>query len=242
MSLDSAPYSARSELPVSLVEGHAQTLRKELYRDGALVAPASGTCTIYNAGGTSVASGAVTVSGDVATFAVGTSTLSGQTRGEGWKVEWALVVSGVTETVRERAQYVLRAYYPPITDADLFRRQRLLDPSNSHAITSLTNFQDFIDEADVEIQGRLLAKGNRANLVMDPSALRGPYLKLTLALVFEAELSNLNEAYADLASMYRDQFESAWGQLSFSYDTNDSGQASNTPKRRSASGTLWARG
>lgn len=233
--------TARFLLPDLLERGRANALSCPVWQDGALVAPSSGTVTIYDgAGEVVVSAAAVTVTASIATYSY--TPASTVDYGEGWRVEWTLVISTVTHVFRQDAALVRVVLHSPITDADLFRRVSSLDPSGSAPISSVADYQDYLDEAHTVIQGRLLAAGNRPNLILTPSALREVYLTLTLALIFEDFATKLNDAYSERATGYRQDYQEAWGDLRFSYASSDEVDAGTLPGRRSATPTVWTTG
>jgi len=234
MSLDTAPYTARIPTPYDLVRGQATTLRCPVYRDAALVSPSSGTCTVYDSSSVVVSTGATTLSSSVSTYTFTPS--SSLNLGEGWRVEWALTISSVVHTFRSDAALVRQALYPVISDQDLYRRVSGLNPSGAAPLSSLTTYQDYLDEAWTTLVLRLISKGNRPALISSPSALREVHILLTLSLVFEDFAIRLRENFAEDAMRFREQYESEWSRLNFSYDTSDSGQS--PAQRRAARGPV----
>lgn len=211
-----------------------------MYRDGALAAPTSGTVTVHDAAGSAlVGPVAVTVTASVATYSwTPASTVS---LSEGCQVLWALAMpDGLTHTVREEAAIVRRRLYCPVTDADLFGVMSSLDSGNGSgkAITRLDTMQAKIDEAWIQIQLRLLAKGNRPNLIVSASALREVTMNLSLALIFGDLSTRLNESYADTARDYRAMYESAWGSVRLLYSEGDA-ETVDTSVRRSVARSVW---
>lgn len=234
MSLDSAPYSARIPTPYDLVRGQATTIRCPIYRDGELVEPSSGTCTVYDGSSTVVSTGATTLIGSTSTYTFTPS--SSLTLGEGWRVEWSLTISSVVHVFRSDAALVRMALYPVISDQDLFRRVSGLNPSASAPLSSLSTFQDYLDEAWTCIVLRLIGKGNRPALISSPSALREVHILLSLSLIFEDFAVRLRPSYSDDAARWRAQYETEWDRLSFTYDSGDTGVSS--AQRRAAQGPL----
>ena len=236
--------TARFLTPDYLVQGQTNALSCPLWRDGALVAPtqAGSTVTVYDSANQVVVSAPVTVTGNVATYSLASSyvptTLS---RGMGWRIEWSLIVSGVTTTYRNNAGLVKSQLAPMVTDADLFRRESALNPAGTAPISSVTDYQDYLDEAWVTLHGLLTGKGSLPHLIMEPSALREPYICLTLSLVFEDFRTRLHEQWNEKAKDYRARFEKAWDGLAFEYDKTDSGQ-SDGRKKRSANPSIWLLG
>lgn len=240
MSVTETLYTARFELPELIERGRLQTLMCRVYRSGALVAPTSGTVSIYKADGSSVvAAAAVTVASSIATYAIAAATTTSLSVEEGWIIEWELTIAGVVSTFRNDAALVRRRLYPVITDADLFLRWKALDPSSATCITSQTTYQDQIDAAWLDIQRRLIRNGNRPNLVMEPSALYEPHLLLVGAMIYEDLASRLNDAYMAISDKQRQHYETAWRSLQFRYDRDDDGTADSLTSKRAAVPTVW---
>jgi hypothetical protein len=237
-------YTARIEVPDLLEQGKDNLIQCPMYRAGALVAPSSGTVAVYNAANELVLAPAVTIVASVARATVTSASLASQTRGEGWRVEWALdMPDSVSHKPRNDAALVRARLYPPVTEADLYRRVKSLDSSSASSISTSTDWQDKLDDAWVEIQNRLINQGNRPNLVMSPSAFREVQMLLCLALIFEDLSTRLNEAYEAMGRRYRDQFEAAWARLNFVYDdTADEATPSQPASRKSGGRAVWTNG
>lgn len=237
--------TARLLTPDYLVQGQDNPLACPLYLSGALVAPtqAGSTVSVYDASNRAVVSAAaVTVTANVATYTVPASVLpSSLSRGMGWRVEWSLVVAGVATVYRNSAGLVRSPLAPMVTDQDLFRRESGLNPARPAPLSTLENYQDYLDEAWVTIHGKLAAKGSLPHLIMEPTALRECMIFLTLNLIFEDFKTRLGEAYTEKATKYEERFEKAWSDLAFEYDKTDSGQ-SDGRRKRSANPTLWLGG
>jgi hypothetical protein len=226
----------------TLQRGRDNTIRCRVYRAGALVAPASGTVSVYDQANTAVVSAAaVTITGSVAEYTVPAATLAGYELSDGWRVEWALTISGVVCNFRTAASLVYRQLYPVVTELDLYRKESSLNPAGSAPITSAADFADKLDEAWADMTDMMLATGRLPWLCLEPSSLRRPHQLLTLALIFEDLSSRLDPAYVDKASRYRAEFREAWAQTAFLETTTD-GQA-NTQRRRAArDSVVWLGG
>lgn len=237
--------AARFLAPDYLVRGRDCAISCPLWRDGALVAPtqSGSTVSIYDASNALIVSAAaVTVTGSIATYTVSASSIpTSLTLGMGWRVEWSLIVSGTTAVYRNSAGLIRSPLAPMITDADLFRRESGLNPAGAAAISSLTDFQDHLDEAWVSLTGRLSSKGSLPHLIMEPTALREPMMFLALHLIFEDFRTRLNETWAEKAKDYHAKYEKAWSELTFEYDTGDSGRSAGG-RKRSASPSVWLGG
>lgn len=233
-------YTARLPLPDDLERGAANTLKCPMYRDGALVAPASegSTVSIFDASrSTIVDAAAVTVTGDVATYSYTPS--ADRDLEEGWLVEWSLAMpDGLTHTVRNDAALVRRRLLCPITDADLFRVYKSIDGDQASSVTSQTTLQDYIDEAWVQINQMLWDAGRRPALIVGSHALRTPCLHLTLALFFGDQETRAHEVFAAKAEHHRIAFEKAWSKVTLRYDEDDDNQH-HDGRRKAATATVW---
>jgi hypothetical protein len=157
---------------------------------------------------------------------------------DGWRVEWELVIAGETYRFVNDAALVRTRLYPTITDADLVRRVSALDPGSSTVITTNQTYQDAIDEADVELQLRLIERGERPWMVATPSALRQVWLALAIAIVFE-NLSSRNDAYRETAAAWRQRYEDAYGKATLRYDRDQDGQADSHEREGLKRPVVW---
>jgi hypothetical protein len=228
-----------------LVRGQDNPLSCPLWSAGALVAPteSESTVSIYDAGGTAIVTAAdVTVTSSIATFTLPAALVpTSLSLGGGWRVEWTLGVGGVPTTYRNNAFLVRSRLAPMITDADLFRRVSGLNPASSAPLSSVANYQPYIDEAFVTLHGWLTGRGSLPHLVMEPSALRETLMLLTLTGIFEDFATRLTEGFAIQAAEYRRQYMAERAGLSFEYDLADTGR-SDGRRKRSASPTVWLGG
>jgi len=235
--------TARFLLPDYLVRARDTALSCPVWQDGALVPPDSvGTATIYDSSNTAISNGATVTTGSISTYTVPAadvpSTLS---LGTGWRVEWALTFTSVDRVFRNMAALVRSDLAPVVADNDLFRRVSGLDPAGTKPIHSLSDLQDYRDEAWVIIVGLLINLGNLPHLIVEPTALREAHLTLSLALIFEDFTTRLNEKHRETAAMYRERFTAAWAALRFEYDTAHQGRAGSR-RKISAVGSVWLTG
>ena len=150
-------YTPRLDLPYAIERGRSQVLTLSVYSGATLTAPRSGTLTLYTPDGTSASTGAVSIVSDVAEYTV--SGLTSHPYGDGWAVEWALVMpDGVTHTYRSDAALCRVAPQQTVCPADLYRLQPYLDASSTGAISSET-WVDQCREAYIELQRRLWSRG-----------------------------------------------------------------------------------
>lgn len=234
-------YTARFLGPVVIQRGQEQLLSCPVYLSGALVAPSSGTVTIYDASGAAVVSAVgITVASSIATYTLPAATTTALLPEEGWRVEWTLTISSVVHSFRSDAVLVHRRLYPVITDLDL---TGLHPDLSSRLPTGVTSWQGAIDAAWGEIEGRLLEGGVRPWLILSPSALRRSHLALTLSRIFTGLTQGAPEtAEARLAEQYRQEYSSAWTALTFPQADPTTGADGSPGRRRSARPTTWLGG
>lgn len=208
-----------------LVRGQDGVLRAPVYSGSQLVAPSSGTCTVYDAGGNVVVSGAIVLDGLVATLPVPASLTAERPLSDDWYAEWVLVVGGTTLTCANIVHLARRRMYPVLTQSDLTSAMTSIDGGGSEAIHSITDLSPYIDEAWVEIENRLNGDAKRAELVMSPAAFRACHKHLALSLLFADLVSHLNnDGYVEIERRQRELYEAAWGALSFRYDADRDGR------------------
>lgn len=242
MSSSDILYSCRFDLPELIERDRNNILRCPVYRLGAIVAPTSGNVSVYNEANEEIVSAAaVSIVGSVAQYTVLSSALAASDYGDGWRVEWILnMPDGTVRTFDNEAMLVRRALFPVVTEADLYRVVSSIDPANPACIHSESSFSAKIDEAWIQIQNRMLAKGNRPNLVLSPTALRDCHLYLVLALIFEDFSTRLNVAYSEMAAAYRAHYGVAWADIRFSFSSaSDDGTRASQARKGSQVSTLW---
>ena len=239
MSLAETVYTARFRSSETLERGRTQTITCPTSRVGATATPSSGTVTIYRPDQTVLVTGAVTVA-SIATFSVTGATTTAEALGEGFLIEWVLVMPDtVTHTFRQDAALCRRTLYPVVSQDDLTQRHSDL-PSLLGAAAS---YQPYIDEAFFTISNRLIGAGRRPYLVIQPSALRECHLMLALHLVFIDYSTSAGDGgrWQALAAHYLSTYEQAYGALKFTYDEADDNRVDPT-KKKSASSQIWTNG
>lgn len=239
MSTATTRYTARFRLPELFERGRDEAFRCETYRDGQLAVPSAGSVTVYDAAGSVVATPAVSIVGGIATATLLGATTSPLLFDEGWHVEWVLTMPDtIQHRFRNDAYLVHYRLYPVISDIDIARRLRALDLNEPSAITTRTTHQDAIDEADVELQLRLIEKGRRPWLVATPSALRMSWLHLAIAIELES-LATQNAALRETAQDWRARYESAFTNASAQFDYDQDGMAELTGRESVRRSGFW---
>jgi hypothetical protein len=242
MSLAETVYTARFRSSETIERGRLQTLTCPTQRAGATATPSSGTITIYRPDQTVLVTSAVSVSGlGVAFYQLAAVTTTAEQLGEGWLVEWALVMPDtVRHTFRNDAALCRRTLYPVVSDADL--TQRHSDLPNLLA-SGVTSYQAYLDEAFATIGNRLIAQGRRPYLIIQPSALREAHVAMALHLIFLDYATSAGDSsrWQVLADHYSRAYTEAWNQLKFTYDEADANLVDATLKKGAAS-TVWLNG
>lgn len=235
----SAPYTARFIGPDELEREIANTISCPVYRSGALVAPSSGTVSVYNPAGVAVVdAAAVTVTGSIATYTITAGTLTNYGYDTGWRIEWNLTISAAAFNARNDAVLVYRCLWPVITDLDI---QRFHTDLPRRLPSGESSYQDYIDEAWAQIKSRLVTQGVRPHLILSPSALRSAHLYLTLALVFgDFATGGSQSAEGEARTDYRALYEAEWARLTFAQATEAGDLASR--RRRAVEPVLFTCG
>ena len=138
-------YAARVAYPSLLVRGADTAVALPVYRDGALVAPVSGTYRLLGPGGNAIVSHAVSVVSSVATYTIPAASLPNSlTLGEGYMEVWSLVFADQSSEFRRTAALALCPIFPVVTDLDLIAEYQ---PLGSLLGGGLTTYQGSIDQA-----------------------------------------------------------------------------------------------
>jgi len=235
--------SVRLVGPDLIVQNKLHTLALYVYQGKKPAVPSEASVSVYNASNSAVvdAQGMTVAADGKLTYAIAAATTSGEARGEGWRVEYAITLGGVVHHQRNTAALIKHELHPVVTSQDLYRRVKALDPDGDAPITRYVDHQDFVDDAWTSILDRLLAAGTRYNLVMDPWVFRESHIALALSRIYDDIKSRpgASSEYADDAERYREEYDAAWDRLTFTYDTDDDGRADGDGKRRTTRQTLW---
>jgi hypothetical protein len=241
MSNASIRYNPRFELTELIQQDRDELISAPVYRDDTLQEPSAGTVSVYNAARVAVVDAeAVTVVGGVATYTIPAAVLAPEQLGKGWSVVWKLTMpDGLVHTFDNEAALVRRRLYPTITGPDLWRGRSYLDPSSTTVITTITNYQPLIDEADVELQNEMIADERRPWLIVSPAALRQTWIYLTITLVFEDLAAREPDAYLERAKEWRGRYESAYLKASALFDYDQDGFADTLRREAVKPAVVW---
>jgi len=185
-------YSADFQYPDLIPKDLGAVLTCPIYRDGAIVAPASGTYALRKPGGESWLTGSVSVVSDVARVTIASGTIADETLQMGYRMEWSLVIGGLTYVFRNEVGIVRAAPTCPVSDRDLIARHSSLN--DWLAGSGETSWQDWIDEAWAQCQRWLIQKGNRPHLILQSSDLKDLMACWAMVVILRDLSTNASEA------------------------------------------------
>jgi len=222
-------YRIHAPAPEFLTRGSANPIEAQIFDTaGALIAPDSGTVTVYDGSNTKVVdAAAVAVVADIATYTIAALDLPDTKQLEdGWRIEWSLVISGDPAVIFVRAASLVRSnLFPTVVSADLEARHQNL----SRLIATGNDADDFITTAWEVIVRMLLKAGRMPYLVLSPWALHDALVFKSLELIFrDGHTAAGDGKYAELAEDYQNMFASEWASITFDYDFDRDGDADST--------------
>jgi len=233
--------TTRYSMPDIIERGVARTLQMPLWYADTLIVPTAGTLAIWRGSEEILAATAVTIPGTtgIAQYALPAATTVDLELSDTWQEIWTLTVTdedGASHSreYRREAALVICRLHPVITDADLVRLHTEL---RDWQATDRASYQPFIDAAFDTIEGRLMELGNRPHLILSSYALRTAHIALTLSMVFldySTTAAGGADKYGEVAQKYADAFETAFGRISFKYDTDGTGKPTNSDRVNAA--------
>jgi len=226
--------------------GRAVVTKIETRLGAVKVAPSSGTYTLVAPDGTTVATGAISVVSDVATYSLSAGDLpSTLAFGGGYRERWLCTFSDGTVTEGQRPAYLAREpLYCPTTQADLDARipgiAGLLNVSSD-------DLQGWIDLAWADVLQRLLSVGVWPEAIVDVDSLSTGVRELALSYAFEAFATSSPE-YGEYAMRHRKAADTAIGSARYHVDRDQDGKADDERRhgmpivRRASPRTPWLYG
>lgn len=195
-----------------------------------LVAPTSGTYTLIDSSGGTVYSGAVTITGSIATVTIPSTSLPVTlSLGDGYRELWSLTYSGATYDATRPAILARYAVHCPVTQADL---QNEYPDLASTINASTTTLQGFIDAAWEDVVRRLLSEGKWPEQIVDVETLVQPVRELALSKFFRyCGVGNQNAPHFDtLSERHAQAYKSAFGSVKYRIDSDGNGAADNSTR------------
>lgn len=235
--------SPRIRLHEVLERAKAATSTLDVYEDGVQVVPASATFTLLSETGTVIigpTAAAVAGGGQMSYNIAAIDLPATLALSDAYMIEWVVTLLGGSPvyTFRRPAALARSRLFPVISDIDLVTHYSDL---NSIRPSSLTSWQNYIDEAFIEIIHRLRAEGNIEYLIISNQNLRSPHLDYTFYLIFkDMDSSGLGDGrYLQLADLHRKNWESGIKRLKFRYDGDEDGNADDPHGMRAAKAQIY---
>lgn len=234
------PYSFRVAHPDLLQRGRDQVVRLEVYHQGGLVAPAgTSTFSLLRPDGSAVVNAAaVTISDEVATYAISGSTELADTDtnpySELYQERWILdLPDGTRRTIRREAAVAPFSWYNPVADVDLLAEYpelgTLVGPLEQQTL------QGFIDESVRHVLELLFNQGQWPDIMVSVSAFREPIRQRALFLIFKDLYREQggagNPRWERLLRYHEGEWNAAWARLSSRLDADLDGHADSTDRQ-----------
>ena len=215
-------------------------MQMPLRRDGALVAPSSGTVTIQDSNGDDIITGGVVVvASSIATYSLAAAAIPATLEfSDFWREIWTLVVAGESRTFERSAALVREDIVPVVSVSDIRSRHTDLDAAFTDA-----EVQGRLDAAWDDVNAHLLAQGRKPYRILSAYDLREPHRCRAFELCFlDMWTSASGGKYRALAKVYADKCARAWDLLTVDYDANDDGITSPSETGQSGSALLFTGG
>lgn len=233
MSSGSTLYSVRIPYPEILTLGQDNPVALEVSRDGAAVAPTSGTFTLRAPGGASIIDAQpVVITGGRATFSIGAAFLqegaSNVTLSEGYQIVWSLVVDGETLTRDRPAAVARRPISPALAVQDLLDEYAELD-----RLKGAIDLQALLDAAWGDIVRRWIREGGLTYQVKTPGAFFEAHRELALMRFWRnlAAARPGSDQYQTLVEHHKGQYEAAWAAVNVQLDLDNDGRPDDVTSR-----------
>tara|TARA_R110002020_G_scaffold364704_3_gene576999 strand:- start:950 stop:1633 length:684 start_codon:yes stop_codon:yes gene_type:complete len=201
----------------------------EVYLAGELIAPSAGTFQLLDPDGTSrIDAAAVTVTNDVATFAISALDLPVTVAlSSGFVEVWSLTMGAQSLVVRREAALSKYPLHCPVADVDFVAGEYpdIVESLGEYA----GSLQGFIDEAFAQVVQRLWNSGQWPDLILSSSALRQPLREMVMHLVmkFLYRKTSGDSRFERLMDLHYDRYNESYDRMTFRRDTDQDGTADN---------------
>ena len=212
-------YKPRILAPSFIERGVSQSMELEVWDGASLTAVASGTYTLIGPAGSTIETGAVVVTANVAAYTW--TPAAGATLGTGYMEEWALATASVTLPVFRRPAVVChRRPWAPLTNQDILDRQ----PKLTDYPTGQTSWDPQIEDAWSVICGRVANLAHaQPDEVLNTNMFRELCMLLTLSHVYDARATYVTGEAAEKAEEFRAKFDVEWERTGFDIDDDRDG-------------------
>lgn len=214
-----------------LQRARTQSVQMEAYRDGALVAPTSGTFSLLAPDGTVLVDAeAVTIAASLARYTIDATDIPATLDlSEDYQERWVLTMPDSTiRTVLREAAIARFLLHPVVADVDLTSEYPDLV---SEFATVATSLQGFLDEAWRQILERLFQRDRWPDLLLTSSSLRMPHRELALYLAHKALYRLAPEGrWERLMNLHEAGWQREWGAMNAKWDRDLDGLADGTDR------------
>lgn len=231
----SSPYTFRDSYTATFEVSVATVSTMEVYLDGELVEPVSGSYTLYGPDGTSLTTPSVSIVSGVATVTVpGTAVDS---LGEGYRERWVLTLPDGSSPAKFRdAAVCLSPLRCPISDVDI---EQAHPDINRMRNASAASWQGFIDQAWGRILRKLRNTGELPYVIVSTSSLYDPALHLSMHLIYLWFYGQTgNEHFKTLADDQWEKWTAAWAEVSYTVDRDQDGTQDSEDRQTAARGAI----
>lgn len=234
-------YTFQRPYTAVYVRGRANTTTMPVYRDGALAAPSAGTYTLVDESDTAIVSAAaVTVTNDVATYALTDSHLpSTATLSPLYLETWSLTLpDGTTREWSQEVVVARRHLFPVVADSDL---AGIRSDYATLLPQGITTAQVKIDAAWKLILSRLIADGRWPHKIMNAETLRSAHMYLVFALLYgdAGTPGRSTSGYRDESAEFYAKYEAAWdSEVKLALDTDQDGRTDDPDTRHASGGVI----
>ncbi len=234
MSVSTIPYAPQIKCIELLERGTVQTTELPIYRNGGLATIAAVKYTLFKPDQSKHTDNQTgTFAGNIPQYVHSDGDLvTSLELGEGYLQQWDITIGTTVYSFRRMAAVVRKRLYPVISDIDLTSTYKQL---SSLRPSSITSYQDYIDEAWYVLLQRIRTEGSGLEyLVMSPEAMRGAHINLTLYYIFRdfhSSLGQSNGRYLDLANEHLKQYQFDWKGINWLYDQGHDGFADDSNDR-----------
>ncbi len=236
-----ASYTPRIRAPLLFIRGADTRVELEVWSESGLVAPASGTLTVYNDQDAVIVSGQ-SLSVDATTKRAYCTVLAASLPStlefsDAWRASWAISIGGTAEVFHQDAQLIRRPWRPSVTQQDLIdacpQLAQSYDADNQDDCRALARL---IRAAVEDTQAAMCSEGHRPWLVFDAWKLNRYAVLTALGRVFRSHLFDQDaanfSALDKLAQTYEDQAGTEWGKMNFRYDDAETGKGADQAQRQ----------
>jgi len=214
--------TVRHQLPRIVVRGVEQSLDLDVYSAASAQQTCSAATVTIKLGSKVIVDGASATSlGPPAAYTLPAATTEDEGLSDQYLEVWTVTIGGEPHTFRRSGHLVRHAFHPTITDTDLTDRDSDL---LNIVPASVTNLQQWREQARKKIERDLLRKGRRPWLIFDSYELVDAHIALSLSRFYRDQHIAIGDGrYKEAATEYLEEYNEAMASITFRYDDNETG-------------------